>query len=70
MPDRKTHLDVAAVLLLVFLCFLWGLNQVAAKAAMPEVPPLWQAALRSLGGSGHAPAASRSSRATARCAAG
>ena len=51
MPERKTHLDAAAVLLLVFLCFLWGLNQVAAKAAMPEVPPLWQAALRSLGGS-------------------
>ena len=51
MPDRKTHLDAAAVLLLVFLCFLWGLNQVAAKAAMLEVPPLWQAALRSLGGS-------------------
>jgi drug/metabolite transporter (DMT)-like permease len=50
MNERKAHLDALAVLLLVFCCFLWGLNQVAAKAAMPEVPPLWQAASRSLGG--------------------
>ena len=54
MPDpttaRKTHLDTLAVTSLVVLCFLWGLNQVAAKAAMPEVPPLWQATARSIGG--------------------
>ncbi|MEP7100830.1 MAG: DMT family transporter, partial [Burkholderiales bacterium] len=50
MPERKLHLDTTAVLLVVGCCFLWGLNQVAAKAAMPEVPALWQAALRSLGG--------------------
>ena len=50
MPERKTHLDTLAVASLVGCCFLWGLNQVAAKAAMPEVPPLWQAATRSLGG--------------------
>jgi drug/metabolite transporter (DMT)-like permease len=51
MPDhRKTHLDTLAVASLVMCCFLWGLNQVAAKAAMPEVPPLVQAAGRSLGG--------------------
>ena len=50
MTERKTHLDTLAIVLMVSCCFLWGLNQVAAKAAMPEVPPLWQAALRSLGG--------------------
>jgi drug/metabolite transporter (DMT)-like permease len=50
MPDRHSHLDSRAVLLLVLCCFLWGLNQVAAKVAIAEVPPLWQAALRSLGG--------------------
>lgn len=33
---------------LVGLCALWGFNQVAAKVAMPEVPPLVQAAVRSL----------------------
>jgi drug/metabolite transporter (DMT)-like permease len=50
MIQRKTHLDTLAVTLLVSCCFLWGLNQVAAKAAMPEVPALWQAAIRSVGG--------------------
>ena len=50
MTARKTHLDALAVFLLVFCCLLWGLNQVAAKAAMPEVPALWQAAARSVGG--------------------
>ena len=50
MPDRKNHLDTLAIVSLVGCCFLWGLNQVAAKAAMPEVPPLWQAAARSVGG--------------------
>ena len=50
MTERKTHLDTLAVTLLVACCFLWGLNQVAAKAAMPEVPALWQAAIRSVGG--------------------
>ncbi|MBX3604400.1 MAG: DMT family transporter [Piscinibacter sp.] len=50
MTDRHTHLDARAAGLLVLCCFLWGLNQVAAKVAIAQVPPLWQAALRSLGG--------------------
>ena len=50
MTDRKAHLDAFAVVTIVFCCFLWGLNQVAAKAAMPEIPALWQAAARSIGG--------------------
>lgn len=50
MPDRKSHLDPIAVTLVVACCVLWGLNQVAAKAAMPELPALWQAATRSIGG--------------------
>lgn len=47
MTDRKSHLDTLAVSAVVACCFLWGLNQVAAKAALPEIPPLWQATLRS-----------------------
>ena len=50
MNSRKTKLDALAVACLVGCCFLWGLNQVAAKVALAEVPPLTQAALRSLGG--------------------
>jgi drug/metabolite transporter (DMT)-like permease len=50
MSDRRIHLDTTAVSILVGCCFLWGLNQVAAKVALPEVPALWQSAIRSIGG--------------------
>ena len=50
MSERKTHLDAIALGSLVFCCLLWGLNQVAAKSAMHEIPALWQAAARSTGG--------------------
>jgi drug/metabolite transporter (DMT)-like permease len=49
MSERKSHLDAIAVASLIGCCFLWGLNQVAAKAALPEIGALWQAALRSTG---------------------
>ena len=49
MTDRRLRLDTLAVFSLVLCCVLWGLNQVAAKAALAGVPPLTQAALRSLG---------------------
>jgi drug/metabolite transporter (DMT)-like permease len=51
MTERKTALDATAMSILVGCCFLWGLNNVAVKVAIPEVPVLWQAALRSVGGS-------------------
>jgi len=50
MTDRRNHLDAMAVACLVLCCFIWGLNQVAAKAALAEIPPLWQATVRSAGG--------------------
>lgn len=50
MTERKPHLDTLAIVWLVICCFLWGVNQVAAKVALSEVPPLLQAAWRSLGG--------------------
>jgi drug/metabolite transporter (DMT)-like permease len=43
-------LDAAAMGLVVFLCLTWGFNQVATKLAMPDIPPLIQAAIRSSGG--------------------
>jgi len=49
MTERKQQLDLFAVSSLVLCCFLWGLNQVAAKALLAEVPPLWQAGVRSAG---------------------
>ncbi|MEO8155083.1 MAG: DMT family transporter [Rhizobacter sp.] len=50
MTERKSHLDTVAVASLIACSFLWGLNQVAAKAVMGEVPPLIQATVRSFGG--------------------
>lgn len=47
MTDRHLHLDSRAVLLLLGCCFLWGLQQIVAKATMPLMPPVMQAALRS-----------------------
>ncbi|RZT95010.1 DMT family transporter [Rivibacter subsaxonicus] len=45
----KNRLDATAVAALLLCCLLWGLNQVAIKAALPEVPPLIQLSLRSVG---------------------
>ena len=50
MVERKTRLDATAVAALVVCCFLWGINQVAAKSAMLEIPALWQASARAVGG--------------------
>jgi drug/metabolite transporter (DMT)-like permease len=49
MITRKEHLDGLAVACVLACCVLWGLNQVAAKLALAEIPPLTQAAARSIG---------------------
>jgi drug/metabolite transporter (DMT)-like permease len=49
MTDRHTSLDTRAVLIVIACTALWGVNQVAAKVALAEIPPLLQAGLRSLG---------------------
>lgn len=46
---RRERLDGLAIAVIVTCCTLWGLNQVAAKVALAEVPPLTQLAVRSLG---------------------
>lgn len=48
MPDRRSQLDGLAVVTLILCCALWGLNQVATKIALSEVPPLLQAGARSI----------------------
>jgi len=47
--DRKDHVDALAVTLLLGCCLVWGLGQVATKLGLSEIPPLMQAAVRSLG---------------------
>ena len=42
-------LDFAAAAIVVLLCLSWGFNQVAVKLAIPDIPPLMQASIRSAG---------------------
>jgi len=42
-------LDAVAAAIVVVLCLSWGFNQVAAKLAIHDIPPLIQAAIRSFG---------------------
>ncbi|HEX2114705.1 MAG TPA: DMT family transporter [Alphaproteobacteria bacterium] len=49
MPPHS-RLDATAATLMVVLCTLWALNQVAIKIAIVGIPPVLQAGLRSLGG--------------------
>lgn len=41
------HLDLVAVFSLLLCCALWGLNQVAIKLVLPELPALVQLSVRS-----------------------
>ena len=42
-------LDSLATAVVVALCLSWGLNQVAIKLTLPDIPPLIQATVRSFG---------------------
>jgi drug/metabolite transporter (DMT)-like permease len=42
-------LDLFAIALTIILCLSWGLNQVAVKLALPDVPPLVQVTIRAIG---------------------
>jgi drug/metabolite transporter (DMT)-like permease len=43
-------LSLIAVCIMLLLCLSWGVNTVMVKLALPEVPPLMQATVRSVGG--------------------
>ncbi|HEY4982897.1 MAG TPA: DMT family transporter [Pseudolabrys sp.] len=42
-------LDAVAAAIVIVLCLSWGFNQVAAKLAIHDIPPMIQAAIRSFG---------------------
>lgn len=48
LPAQRKPADAFAFMLMVFLCFLWGINQVMAKLAAPDMSLVMQAAMRSL----------------------
>jgi drug/metabolite transporter (DMT)-like permease len=47
-PYQRQPAGLPAFFLMVFLCFLWGINQVMAKLAAPDMSLVMQAAMRSL----------------------
>jgi len=49
MTSSAKPLDAVAIVTVVVLCLSWGFNQVAVKLALPDIPPLMQAAIRSAG---------------------
>lgn len=47
LVEGPRALDGLGVVVVIVLCASWGLNQVTAKYALTEIPPMTQAALRS-----------------------
>lgn len=48
-PTRKLQLDAFAIVVLVACCAFWGGQQVLVKATLPELPPIFQTAVRFIG---------------------
>jgi drug/metabolite transporter (DMT)-like permease len=42
-------LTPGAIALMLMLCITWGFNQIAVKLVLPDIPPMLQAAIRSMG---------------------
>lgn len=49
MTERKDHLDGRAAAILLASCLFWGFQQVLVKATLPELAPVFQAAVRFVG---------------------
>src|SRR6202045_4050975 len=49
LPSAGRPLSPGAVALMLMLCLSWGFNQVAVKLALPDIPPMLQAMIRSAG---------------------
>src|SRR3954453_46325 len=47
--DAARPLTPGAIALMLLLCFSWGFNQVAVKLALPDIPSMLQAMIRSSG---------------------
>ena len=49
VPSAGRPLSPGAVALMLMLCLSWGFNQIAVKLALPDIPPMLQATIRSAG---------------------
>ncbi|MBR0718008.1 DMT family transporter [Bradyrhizobium liaoningense] len=48
-PSAGRPLSAGAIALMLMLCLTWGFNQIAVKLVLPDVPPMLQATIRSMG---------------------
>jgi len=48
-PAAGRPLSAGAIALMLMLCLSWGFNQIAVKLVLPDVPPMLQALIRSVG---------------------
>jgi len=48
-PSAGRPLSPGAIALMLLLCLSWGFNQIAVKLALPDIPAMMQATLRSIG---------------------
>jgi len=49
LVTAERSLSPRAVALMLMLCLSWGFNQIAVKLALPDIPPLVQGTIRSIG---------------------
>ena len=49
MSARRDDLDARAGAILLACCLFWGVQQVLVKATLPELAPVFQAAVRFVG---------------------
>jgi drug/metabolite transporter (DMT)-like permease len=49
IPTAGRPLTAGAIALMLMLCLTWGFNQIAVKLVLPDVPPMLQATIRSMG---------------------
>src|SRR4029079_7169108 len=49
IPSAGRPLSAGAIALMLMLCLTWGFNQIAVKLVLPDVPPMLQAMIRSMG---------------------
>ncbi|MDO9059293.1 MAG: DMT family transporter [Bradyrhizobium sp.] len=48
-PSAGRPVSAGAIALMLMLCLSWGFNQIAVKLVLPDVPPMIQALVRSVG---------------------
>ncbi|MEY9592209.1 drug/metabolite transporter (DMT)-like permease [Bradyrhizobium yuanmingense] len=49
IPSAGRPLSAGAIALMLMLCLTWGFNQIAVKLVLPDIPPMLQATIRSMG---------------------